>query len=68
MWVGESKLKDRFPRLFHLERVKDVCVKDKGVWMGGEWSWKWDWLRDPRGRACGEMEDLLMCLQNCIGD
>ena len=41
-WVGNQRLCDIFPRLFHLERCKDVKVADRGVWVNGVWSWVWD--------------------------
>ncbi|GJR91336.1 hypothetical protein Tco_0215347 [Tanacetum coccineum] len=32
-WVDNQRLCDRFPRLYHLDRRKDVSVMDRGVWI-----------------------------------
>ena len=58
MWIGECKLKDRFPRLYHLERRKEAKIVEKGRWIGSEWKWVWEWSREPRGRGGGELEEL----------
>ena len=58
MWIGECKLKDRFPRLYHLERRKEAKIVEKGRWIGSEWKWVWEWSREPRGRGEGELEEL----------
>ncbi|GJZ81724.1 hypothetical protein Tco_0646718, partial [Tanacetum coccineum] len=34
VWVGDSKLCDRFSRLYHLESYKDVKVMGRGRWNG----------------------------------
>ncbi|GKB50346.1 putative RNA-directed DNA polymerase, eukaryota, reverse transcriptase zinc-binding domain protein, partial [Tanacetum coccineum] len=57
-WVGEVKLSERFPRLFHLENIKDALVGNKGNWSDGIWVWNWDWIRSPRGRVMGELKEL----------
>nr|GEX09765.1 probable WRKY transcription factor 70 [Tanacetum cinerariifolium] len=36
MWVGERMLRDRFPRLYYLERCKEAKIIDRGSDM-----WKW---------------------------
>ncbi|GKA71337.1 zinc finger, CCHC-type containing protein [Tanacetum coccineum] len=34
-WVGNRRLCDIFPRLFHLDRCKEARVADRGVWVNG---------------------------------
>ncbi|GJS28095.1 putative RNA-directed DNA polymerase, eukaryota, reverse transcriptase zinc-binding domain protein [Tanacetum coccineum] len=57
-WVGDVKLSERFPRLFHLENIKDALVGNRGNWSDGIWVWNWDWIRSPRGRVMGELKEL----------
>ena len=40
-WVGDSKLCDMFPRLYHLDRRKEgrVAKKGNGWMMGGNGNW-----------------------------
>ncbi|GJQ97360.1 putative RNA-directed DNA polymerase, eukaryota, reverse transcriptase zinc-binding domain protein [Tanacetum coccineum] len=66
IWLGEVRLKDRFPRLYELEREKNVLVSGRGQWAEGKWRWIWDWRREPRGRGEGEWMELLNCLTNVI--
>nr|GEV07453.1 reverse transcriptase domain, reverse transcriptase zinc-binding domain protein [Tanacetum cinerariifolium] len=40
-WVGDSPLRDRFNRLFHLENSKECLIQDR--FSNGSWSW--DWIR-----------------------
>ncbi|GJZ70286.1 putative RNA-directed DNA polymerase [Tanacetum coccineum] len=47
--VGGVRLRDRFPRLYHLDRCKVVKVASRGVWGKEGWRWAWDWVRKPRG-------------------
>ncbi|GJX78798.1 reverse transcriptase domain, reverse transcriptase zinc-binding domain protein [Tanacetum coccineum] len=51
-WVDNRRLCDRFPRLYHLERRKEVRVLNRGVWVDNNWVWEWDWIwsiRDEDG-------------------
>ncbi|GKC36202.1 hypothetical protein Tco_1048586 [Tanacetum coccineum] len=57
-WVGNRRLCDRFPRLFHLDRRQEGSVRDKGSWVDGAWRWEWDWVRSIRGRLVGSMRSL----------
>nr|GEV43773.1 reverse transcriptase domain, reverse transcriptase zinc-binding domain protein [Tanacetum cinerariifolium] len=41
IWLGEVRLKDRFPRLYELEREKNVLVSKRG-----EDTWKWNLSED----------------------
>ncbi|GKD62141.1 RNA-directed DNA polymerase, eukaryota, reverse transcriptase zinc-binding domain protein [Tanacetum coccineum] len=68
MWVGEHKLRDRFPRLYYLEGCKEAKIIDRGRWVDGEWKWVWGWTREPRWRGEGELEELESTLHNNIID
>ncbi|GKD95506.1 RNA-directed DNA polymerase, eukaryota, reverse transcriptase zinc-binding domain protein, partial [Tanacetum coccineum] len=47
-------------------RRKEGCVAEKGSWVNTGWRWEWDWVRNIRGRACSEFEELLGVLQNIV--
>ncbi|GKC78534.1 reverse transcriptase domain, reverse transcriptase zinc-binding domain protein [Tanacetum coccineum] len=69
-WVDNRRLCDKFPRLYHLDRRKDVSVVDRGVWIfyadGGcglgldRWRWSLggdgDFKRALRGRLSVRVE------------
>ncbi|GJZ88887.1 reverse transcriptase domain, reverse transcriptase zinc-binding domain protein, partial [Tanacetum coccineum] len=59
-----SRLRDRFSRLYHLDRRKEGRVGEKGRWGDNGWVWEWDWAREPTGRVYGEVEELISILQN----
>ncbi|GJW89767.1 reverse transcriptase domain, reverse transcriptase zinc-binding domain protein [Tanacetum coccineum] len=56
-WVDNRKFRDRFPRLFHLDRSKEGSVMDKGTW---------DWSRNISGKVCREFDDLIEILLNVV--
>nr|GEX12658.1 cysteine-rich receptor-like protein kinase [Tanacetum cinerariifolium] len=68
VWVGDHKLRDRFPRLYYLERCKEAKIVDRGRWIDGEWKLAWEWTWEPRGRGGGELEELESTLHNIIID
>ncbi|GJZ22883.1 hypothetical protein Tco_0559922 [Tanacetum coccineum] len=37
-WIGDFRLCDRFPRLFHLDRRLEGRVAEKGRWVEGVWT------------------------------
>ncbi|GJY77619.1 reverse transcriptase domain, reverse transcriptase zinc-binding domain protein [Tanacetum coccineum] len=49
-----------------LDRCKEDRVVDRGRWCEGVWRWEWDWVKEPRGRACGDVAELTKHLQNVI--
>ena len=65
-WVDNTRLRDRFPRLFHLDRKKEGSVSDKGTWVDNRWVWVWDWNRNISGRVCREFDDLIEVLRNVV--
>ncbi|PWA73977.1 reverse transcriptase domain, Reverse transcriptase zinc-binding domain protein [Artemisia annua] len=59
-WLNNlGPLKECFPRLFALERFKDCLVADRWVLQQGVWQGKWDWNRQPSGRADGDLTKLV---------
>ncbi|PWA93476.1 RNA-directed DNA polymerase, eukaryota, Reverse transcriptase zinc-binding domain protein [Artemisia annua] len=59
-WLNNlGPLKECFPRLFALERFKDCLVADRWVLEEGVWRGKWDWNRQPSGRADGDLTKLV---------
>jgi len=45
VWVGNSKLKTLFPRLFSLSLNQGHKVEEVGGWEGSEWRWTLSWRR-----------------------
>ncbi|XP_071728610.1 uncharacterized protein [Rutidosis leptorrhynchoides] len=62
LWVGDQCLKDKFPRLYHLEEVKDAKVSDRVSWINEERLFTWHWSRIPLGRNT----DDIVALQECV--
>ncbi|GJZ12655.1 reverse transcriptase domain, reverse transcriptase zinc-binding domain protein, partial [Tanacetum coccineum] len=65
-WVDNTRICDRFPRLYHLDRRKEDSVFDKGSWVNDVFCWEWDWVRSIRGRVCKEFDYLIVVLQNVV--
>ncbi|GJX20869.1 putative RNA-directed DNA polymerase [Tanacetum coccineum] len=58
-WCGDgTRLKDKFPRLFALESIKDCMVKDRGYIDNESWISSWAWRIPPRGRALDDINTL----------
>ncbi|GJV29957.1 hypothetical protein Tco_1386405 [Tanacetum coccineum] len=58
-WIGVGRLRDLFPRLYHLDVVNDAILSKKGYWREDEWVWNWVWRRsDLRGRAVTDVHNL----------
>lgn len=45
LWVGETSLRNRFPRLLYLSIDQESCIKSMGHWVEGIWYWDWSWRR-----------------------
>ncbi|XP_071688624.1 uncharacterized protein [Rutidosis leptorrhynchoides] len=54
-WVGSSTLKNRFGRLFRLDRDPNAMVKDE---INRNGCGLWEWIRDPAGRTRGQFQEL----------
>ncbi|GKC13209.1 hypothetical protein Tco_1009991 [Tanacetum coccineum] len=63
-WIGMGKLRDLFPRLYHLDVVNDAILGNKGFWREDEWVWNWVWRSDLRGRAITDMYNLSNLVQD----
>ncbi|XP_076936225.1 uncharacterized protein LOC143603273 [Bidens hawaiensis] len=61
IWAGNSRLKEVCPNLFKLERNKLCNVSDRFWRNGGEFGWKWDWIRYPN--SAQEMAEWEKCFQ-----
>ncbi|GJT56772.1 hypothetical protein Tco_0991826 [Tanacetum coccineum] len=62
IWVGGRRLRERFPRLYHL--CKEVSVGNKGAWRGDDWTWEWCWRNTPRGRVMRDITELCNLVQS----
>ncbi|XP_076890001.1 uncharacterized protein LOC143540934 [Bidens hawaiensis] len=61
IWAGNSRVKEVCPNLFKLERNKLCNVSDMFWRIGGEFGWKWDWIRYPN--SAQEMAKWEKCFQ-----
>ncbi|GJV55435.1 RNA-directed DNA polymerase, eukaryota, reverse transcriptase zinc-binding domain protein [Tanacetum coccineum] len=59
-WIGMGKLRDLFPRLYHLDVVNAAILGNKGFWRDDEWVWR----SDLRGRAITDMHNLSNLVQD----
>ncbi|XP_071688607.1 uncharacterized protein [Rutidosis leptorrhynchoides] len=58
LWIGDQRLKDKYPRLYRLEAVKDVRVGDKIIKTDSESIFSWSWTRAVSGRTNDKFEQL----------
>ncbi|GJV17568.1 RNA-directed DNA polymerase, eukaryota, reverse transcriptase zinc-binding domain protein [Tanacetum coccineum] len=63
-WVGGRRLRDQFPRLYHLDVYKEVSIGNKGNWRGDDWAWEWRWRITPRGRVLRDIIELCNLIQS----
>ncbi|GJX03963.1 putative RNA-directed DNA polymerase [Tanacetum coccineum] len=61
---NETRLMDLFPRLYALDSSQDCKIIDRWHLVDGSWCDKWDWRRPPRGRAIGDVMDLVSTIGN----
>ncbi|XP_071685607.1 uncharacterized protein [Rutidosis leptorrhynchoides] len=62
LWCGNSTLKSRFNRLYHLDLNKLDVLADKHV----EGMWQWQWVRDITSGCNAQLfDDLLVEIGNC---
>ncbi|GKB50884.1 hypothetical protein Tco_0901637 [Tanacetum coccineum] len=55
---------DLFPRLYALDSFQDCKIVDRWHLADGSWCGKWDWIRPPRGRAIGDVINLVSTIGN----
>ncbi|GJY76103.1 putative RNA-directed DNA polymerase [Tanacetum coccineum] len=59
-WVGDLRLCDRFPRLFHLDSRLEGRVAEKGRWIEGVWRDQWWWnLNENGGFTVKELTSMI---------
>ena len=59
-----GRLRDLFPRLYHLDIGNDAVLGNKGFWREDEWVWNWGWRSELRGRAVTDMHNLSHLVQD----
>ncbi|GKD03683.1 hypothetical protein Tco_1178657 [Tanacetum coccineum] len=59
-----TRLMDLFPRLYALDSFQDCKIVDRWHLADGSWCGKWDWIRPPRGRAIGDVINLVSTIGN----
>ncbi|XP_071699026.1 uncharacterized protein [Rutidosis leptorrhynchoides] len=66
LWVGNVEFKNRFKRLAHLETNLESTVGSRVLGTGAEQRFNGSWIREPSGRAKGELEELQGLLRSVI--
>lgn len=64
--IGQTTLKEKFPRLYNLSMQKDYVVMDMGYWDGLVWRWTLIWRRDFFQWEIPLFEDLQHILQQPV--
>ena len=64
IWIIDSPLKDRFPRLFSISLDQPSLVMNMGFWNGIQWEWSLRWSRQLRVWECDLLNTLLGLLNN----
>ncbi|XP_071712558.1 uncharacterized protein [Rutidosis leptorrhynchoides] len=55
IWIGDVCLKDKFSRLWRIDNNQDCTVRDRLLCVENGYVEAWDWIRQPRGRAAGDL-------------
>lgn len=63
-WLGDTPLKERFPRLFLVSLQKDEIVANIGFWDGMLWHWNLTWRRNLFQWELQPLDNLLTILQD----
>ncbi|GJX27464.1 reverse transcriptase domain, reverse transcriptase zinc-binding domain protein [Tanacetum coccineum] len=58
------RLREQFPRLYHLEAYKEVSIRNKGAWRGDDWMWEWCWRNTPRERVMRDVTKVCNLVQS----
>ncbi|GJT51431.1 RNA-directed DNA polymerase, eukaryota, reverse transcriptase zinc-binding domain protein [Tanacetum coccineum] len=65
VWLGDVSLKEKYNRLFHLDRNGDCVIRDR-IYNG---AWSWDWCRHDLGSRNNEaLVSLLSDIGNIVVD
>ncbi|GJZ22493.1 putative RNA-directed DNA polymerase [Tanacetum coccineum] len=63
LWVGDSCLKNNFPRLYLLETKKNCTIKDRCCCLNGPNNFSWAWRRSPTlGSEASQFSGLMELL------
>lgn len=62
-WLGNSTLKDIFPRLFIVSLQREEFIANMGFWDGYHWHWNLSWRRDLFQWEVPLLEELIECLK-----
>ncbi|GJU48131.1 RNA-directed DNA polymerase, eukaryota, reverse transcriptase zinc-binding domain protein [Tanacetum coccineum] len=54
IWVGEHRLRDKFPRVFDMESNKECSIAER--WVQDQWAWTWN--RDDKWKWEFELDGL----------
>ncbi|XP_071689538.1 uncharacterized protein [Rutidosis leptorrhynchoides] len=65
-WLCGAPLKQRFPRLFHLDEDSNARVQDRITWMDHSFVCNFRWKRDVSGRAINELDSLMALLNDYV--
>ncbi|XP_071726921.1 uncharacterized protein [Rutidosis leptorrhynchoides] len=57
-WCGDQIFKDRFQRLFRLEKEQNATVFDRIRRVEDKLTFSWNWSRELSGRLVGELQNL----------
>ncbi|XP_074314532.1 uncharacterized protein LOC141649750 [Silene latifolia] len=63
-WIGDSSLKDGFPRLFSVSNQKNEFIADLGCWQNGVWQWQLTWRRGLFQWELGLVDHLMSLIED----
>ena len=46
IWIGQTPLKEQFPRLYQISNQKENFIIDMGFFDGQHWCWSFSWRRE----------------------
>lgn len=64
LWLGQSPLKNQFPRLFSIAADPKATIASLGSWHGPVWIWNFNWIRPFRPRDENEWSSLQGLMKN----
>lgn len=62
MWVGNSPLREKFPRLFRASLLPNASVADMGSFVNNEWIWEIRFRRGLFEWDKDSFENMLICI------
>ncbi|XP_071704435.1 uncharacterized protein [Rutidosis leptorrhynchoides] len=58
-WTRDKRFRNKYPRIYRLEEVKDVSVGDRVSWVNSVPIVTWQWCRTPSGRCEDELNSMM---------